>query len=268
MKLMKKMIMIIVLVLAGICGGKVLQEVSIVRYAVFWYFLRAHSEIAAELEAYVFPRILYTTVCSLMTGIFLVVSFFAGAAILQKKTNSSRTKYLITEIAAIALTVLFGFLAVTYIRSLTEEAPFLTQIGSDIQNEYQVHIVSKVLPVAVFSFLTGVFIAVFFKFLRDLWKGIIEIAKEVARPVETFKPMEALKPIEVAKPIETLRPIEVAKPSEAETDALKMLKYRLAKGEITVPEFERMKSEERYCSNCGQRMSPDAKFCSKCGQKI
>ena len=201
----KEMIMILTLIVAGICGGKVIQEVAIVRYAVFWYFLRTFHGLAAEVvevKAYVFSRILYTSICSFMTGVFLVVSSCVGVVILQKKTKSNLKKYLVMEVAAILLTVLFGAFAIRYIQSLTQHGtPFLAQkIGSDIWNEYQIHVASKVRPVAIFSFLTGGFIAIFFRFLKDLMMP------------------------------------------PAEKDVLETFKYGLAKGDITPEEYKKIKS--------------------------
>ncbi|KYK32113.1 MAG: hypothetical protein AYK18_05500 [Theionarchaea archaeon DG-70] len=203
----EKIAMIVALIVAGICGAKVLQEVAIVKYAVFWHFLRTHHEFALEAKAYVPAKLYCTSVCSLMVGFFLVVSFWAGIALLRRKTKTSNLKKLGILVIAVLLTVLGAVFAVKCIQDATEQPPFLAQESrTDLWNEYQIHVASKVRPIAVFSFLTGVSIAVFSKFL-------IDVRKPSTKP-----------------------------PPEAETDALSTLKNRLVKGEITAEEYKKMKT--------------------------
>lgn len=147
----EKIIMTLTLIVAGICGAKVIQEVAIIKYAVFWHFQRIDPEFALEVEAYVFPKLLYTSICSLGVGIFLVVSFWAGLALLQK-TKTSNLKKVTILVVAVVLIVLCSIFAVRYIQQITQQPPFLAQEGSsDLWNEYQIHITSKVRPIALFS---------------------------------------------------------------------------------------------------------------------
>ncbi len=59
---------------------------------------------------------------------------------------------------------------------------------------------------------------------------------------------------------------------------LEILKLRLVKGEISLEEFEKVKStleqsnlnqnDYMYCSNCGKKIPSNSKFCIECGLKI
>lgn len=220
----EKIIMTLTLAVTGVCGAKIIQGVSIIKYAVFWYLKGLDSELALEIEKYVFPKLLCTSICSLGAGIFVVVSFLAGIALLRKPKTSNH-KNLIILIAAVLLIVLCSVLTVKYARDIRRQPSFLIQEDrSDLWEEYQIHIAPKVLPIALFSLLSGVFGAVFFKFLKD-----------IGEPPPT-------EPPRIEKPLPT-EPPKAEKPSKPKSYDLSALKMRLATGEITVEEYEDIKAE-------------------------
>jgi hypothetical protein len=250
----EKIIMALALVLTGICGAKVIQEVSIIKYAVFWYFFRIDNEFALEMGAYVSPKLLCTSISSLGAGIFLVISFWSGIALLRK-TKTSTFKTLTILAAAVVLVLLCSVLAVKCIQDTTQQPPFLVQEGrNNLWEEYQIHIVSKVYPIALFSLLTGVLIAVSFGLLKDVRKPPPE-PSQFEKPPYIEKPppeppyIEKLPPLEppYIEKLPPLEPPQPEKPSEPKPSDLNTLKMQLARGEITLEEFESKKAEvEKY----------------------
>ena len=233
----EKIIMVLALVITGICGAKVIQEVSIIKYAVFWYFFKIDSEFALEMGTYVFPRLLCTSICLLGAGIFLVISFWAGLT-LFRKTKTSNIKILAILAAAVVLVILCSVFAVKCIGDI-KQPPFLDQEErNNLKEEYQIHIVSKVNPIALFSLLTGVLIAISFGLLKDIRTSPLEPSRFEKPPPE---PPHIEKP-----PPEPPRP---EKPSEPEPSDLNTLKVQLARGEITLEEFESRKLRVEYDLN-------------------
>ncbi len=220
----EKIIMTVALIVAAICGAKVVQEIAIIKYAVYWYFLQVDYEFALDVKAHIFPSLYYTSVYPLMAGVFLVISFWAGITLFQK-TKTSNLKKLMILVVAVLLVVVCGFFTVKYIQDVTQQPPFIAQGKSDLWNEYQIHVTPKVRPIALFSFFTGGLVAVFFKFLRDVRK---------LSPTE-LPPRPEKPPPKAEKP-----PPRPEKPPEPKVD-LQTLKSQLAKGEITIEEYESMK---------------------------
>ncbi len=253
----EKIIMALALVVTGICGAKVIQEVSIIKYAVFWYFFRIDNEFALEMGAYVFPKLLCTSICSLGAGIFLVISFWAGIALLRK-AKTSNIKILAILAAAVVLIILCSVFAVKCIGDI-KQPPFLVQEGrTNLGEEYQIHIVSKIYPIALFSLLTGVLIAISFGLLKDVRKPPLEssrfekpppepprIEKPPPEPPRIEKPPPEPPRIEKPPP----EPPHPEKPSEPKPYDLNTLKVQLARGEITLEEFESMKPKVEYDLN-------------------
>ncbi|MGC1121702.1 MAG: SHOCT domain-containing protein [Candidatus Methanofastidiosia archaeon] len=218
----EKIFMTATLVVAGICGAKVVQEIAIIKYAVIWHFLRLNSEFALEVESYVYPRLLFVSAGLLAAGIFLVVSFWTGMGLLQKSETSKLGKILILVVAVVLL-VLCSFLALKYIQDTIHQPPFMARPGwGNLSDEYEIHVASKVWPVALFSLVTGISIAIFFGLLRGMRKSP---STEPSRSEKAFK--ESLKFEREPKP---------------RTEDLDVLKNRLAKGEISMEEYDKMKA--------------------------
>ncbi|MBU7015641.1 MAG: SHOCT domain-containing protein [Theionarchaea archaeon] len=217
-----KIFMTVSLVVAGICGVKVVQEIAIIKYAVVWYFLRLNSEFGLEVESYVYPRLLLVSVALLVAGMLLVTSLWTGMGLLKKSETSKLKKILILVVAVILLAVC-GFFAMRYIQDIISQPPFLAQPGwGNLSDEYEIHVASKVWLVALFSPIAGVSLAVSFGLLRGMRKSA---------------PTESSRPEKLSS--ESLR--SKGEP-EARTPDLEVLKSRLAKGEISMDDYNEMKA--------------------------
>ncbi|MGD2248937.1 MAG: SHOCT domain-containing protein [Candidatus Methanofastidiosia archaeon] len=214
--LKSKIVMTVTVILAGICGALVLQAVAIIKYAVFWYFQRTYPGFSSDIEAYVFSKILCVSVLSILAGVFLVITVWAIIAIMKKFTISK----VLVVVVAVLVTGVCGIFAVRCMQNVLQQPSFLAG-RSDIWNEYQIHISSRVRPTMVFSVLTGGLLAVFFRFLREPFAKM---------PITESK----LKP-KMEKPPKV-------KPTESKTKSLNILKKRLTEGEITEEEYTKMES--------------------------
>lgn len=218
----EKVLMTVATVVAGICGAKVVQEIAIIKYAVIWHFLGLNSEFALEVESYVYPRLLFISVGLLGAGVFIVISLWTGMGLFQKR-KTSKLRTILMLVVAVVLLVLCIFLALKYIQDIIGQPPFMAQPGwGNLSDEYEIHVASKVWSVALFSLVTGISLAAFFGLLRGVRKFV---STEPSRPEKM--PKEPLKFETEFKP---------------RTEDLEVLKSRLAKGEISMEEYNKMKA--------------------------
>ncbi|MBU7024039.1 MAG: SHOCT domain-containing protein [Theionarchaea archaeon] len=218
----EKVLMTVTTVVAGICGAKVVQEIAIIKYAVIWHFLRLNSEFALEVESYVYPRLLFVSVGLLGAGVFIVISLWTGMGLFQKGETSKLRKIIVLVVAVILL-VLCIFLALKYIQDIIGQPPFMAQPGwGNLSDEYEIHVASKVWPIALFSLVAGISLAVFFGLLRGVKKPV---------PTEPSKPERIFR-----------EPLKSEEEFEPKTEDLDILRSRLARGEINMEEYTKMKA--------------------------
>jgi hypothetical protein len=218
----EKVLMTVTTVVAGICGVKVVQEIAIIKYAVIWHFLRLNSEFALEVESYVYPRLLFISAGLLGAGIFVVISLWTGIGLFQKR-ETSRLRKIVVLVVAVVLLVLCIFLALKYIQDIIGQPPFMAQPGwGNLSDEYEIHVTSKVWPIALFSLVAGISLAVFFGLLRG---------------VRTSVPTIPSQPEKKSK-----EPSKFEEEFEPKTEDLDVLKSRLARGEISTEEYNKMKA--------------------------
>lgn len=217
----RKIFMTVSLVVAGICGVKAVQEIAIIKYAVIWHFLRLNSEFALEVESYVYPRLLFVSVGLLAAGMLVLTSLLTGMSLFHKSGTSTLVKVLVLVVAVVVL-VLCSFFSLRYIQDILSQPSFMAQPGwGDLSDEYEIHIASKVWPVAVSSLGAGLALGLSFGFLRGVKKS----------------PSREPVPPERA-PREPERSEREPEPGAGDLD---MLRDRLAKGEINIEEYDRMR---------------------------